>query len=118
MKKHLFVTLFFGLLMQAAAFAQNDQHPTPDWVSAKGWWVVESNIHTPKQHIVYFYNNDGVLVYKEKIDGLRINPSRHTTRLQLKKVLESTVLAWENKQQLKENQSLVVNSLKKKWGPM
>lgn len=114
MKKQLFVTLLVGLLIQAAAFAQNDDHPSPDWVSAKGWWVVESNIHTPKQHIVYFYNNDRVLVYKEKIDGLRINPSRHTTRMQLKQVLESAVLAWENSHELKENEALVVSRLRKK----
>ena len=114
MKKHLFVTLLLGLAIQAATFAQTDQHPTPEWVSEKGWWVVESNIHTPKQHIVYFYNNDGVLVYKEKIEGLRINPSKRTTRMQLKQVLESAVLAWENKHQLKEDQELVINSLRKK----
>jgi len=118
MKKHLFVTLFISLLVQAAAIAQDNQPPSPDWVSTKGWWVVESNVHTPKQHIVYFYNNDGVLVYKEKIDGLRINPARRTTRMQLKQVLESAVLAWENKQQFKDNQTLVVNSLRKKWAPM
>jgi hypothetical protein len=118
MKKHLFLTLLLGLLVQAAAFAQDNQPSSPEWVSAKGWWVVESNVHTPKQHIVYFYNNDGVLVYKEKIDGLRINTARHTTRMQLKQVLESAVLAWENKQQFKDNQALVVNSLRKRWAPM
>jgi hypothetical protein len=114
MKKKLFITLLVGLLIQAAAFAQDNQHPSPEWVSAKGYWVVESNIHIPKQHTVYFYNLDGVLVYKEKIDGLRINPKRYTTRMQLKQVLESAVMAWENKQQLKENQAFVVNSLRRK----
>lgn len=111
MKKQLFVTLFLCLVIQAAGFAQ-DKHPTPEWVSAKGWWVVESNIHTPKKHIVYFYNNDGVLVYKENIDGLRINPSKKTTRMQLKQVLENTVLAWEKQHLLKENEALVINSLR------
>jgi len=105
--------LLVGLLVQAATFAQDNPPPSPEWVSAKGYWVVESNIHAPKQHTVYFYNNDGVLVYKEKIDGLRINPKRFITRMQLKRVLESAVMAWENNQQLKENQSLVVNSLRK-----
>jgi len=112
MKKQLFVTLFFGLLIQATLFAQDKRQDTPEWVSSKGWWVVESNIHTPKVNIVYFYNNDGVLVYKEKIEGLRINSSKKATRMQLKQVLESAVVTWEKEHQLKENESLVLNSLR------
>jgi len=114
MKKQLLVTLLFGLGIQAALFAQNKPRNAPEWVSEKGWWVVESNIHAPKQHIVYFYNNDGVLVYKEKIEGLRINPSKKITKMQLKQVLETTVLAWEKQHRLKENEALVVNSLRGK----
>jgi hypothetical protein len=114
MKKQLLVTLLLGLGIQAAIFAQNKPRNAPEWVSEKGWWVVESNIHAPKQHIVYFYNNDGVLVYKEKIEGLRINPSKKITRIQLKQVLETTVLAWEKQHRLKENEALVVNSLRGK----
>ena len=114
MKKNRLVTLIIGLTLQAAVFAQDNPRVSPDWVSEKGWWVIESNIHSPKQHIIYFYNNDGVLVYKEKIEGLRINASKRNTRLQLKQVLETSVLAWEKQHQLKENEALVVNSLRKK----
>ena len=114
MKKQLLVTLLLCLGIQAAIFAQDKSRNTPEWVSEKGWWVVESNIHAPKQHIVYFYNNDGVLVYKEKIEGLRINPSKKITKMQLKQVLETTVLAWEKQHQLKENEALVVTELRKK----
>lgn len=113
MKKNLFVTLIMGILIQTVALAQNNTRVTPDWVSDKGWWVVESNIHTPKQHIIYFYNNDGVLVYKEKIEGMRIKASKRTTRMQLKKVLETSVLAWEKHHKLTENEELVVNGLRK-----
>jgi hypothetical protein len=112
MKKQLFVTLFLCLVVQAAVFAQDKSRAIPEWVSTKGWWVVESNIHTPKKHIVYFYNNDGVLVYKENIEGLRINSSKKATRMLLKQVLESAVLTWEKEHQLKENESLLVNSLR------
>jgi hypothetical protein len=52
MKKQLLVTLLLGLVIQAAIFAQNKPRNAPEWVSEKGWWVVESNIHAPKQHIV------------------------------------------------------------------
>ena len=114
MKTNLFVTLIMGLLIQAVTFAQDNPRVSPDWVSEKGWWVVESNIHTPKQHIIYFYNNDGVLVYKEKIEGLRINASKRTTRMQLKQVLETTVLAWEKQHRMKENEALVVSQLRNK----
>jgi len=114
MRQCYVILLIACLLLQAAVFAQ-DTHPSPAWVSDKGWWVVESNINIPKQCIVYFYNNNGVLVYKEKVEGLRINPSRLITRMQLKQVLETTVLAWEKQHQLKENESLVANGVKKKY---
>jgi hypothetical protein len=112
MKKQLMVSLIAGLLFQASAFAQSKG--SPEGVSEKGWWVIESNVHSPKKNIVYFYNNDGVLVYKEKIEGIRINPSRKTTRMQLKQVLESAVVTWDQKHTLQEDRELVANQLKKK----
>lgn len=113
MKKQLLVALVLGLIMQTTLFAQ-DRKPgvNPRWVSEKGWWVVESNIHAPKKHIVYFYNNDGVLVYKEKIEGLRIRPAKKTTKMQLKQALETAVQAWERKRQLKEEEALVAGILR------
>jgi hypothetical protein len=114
MKKNLFVMLLTGLLIQTGSFAQDKPRVSPDWVSEKGWWVVESNIHIRKECIIYFYNHDGVLVYKEKIEGLRINAAKRSTRLQLKQVLETSVLAWEKQHKTKENQALVISSLKKK----
>lgn len=100
--------------MKAPAFAQQIKHMPPSWVSDKGWWVVESNIHSPKQHIVYFYNNEGVLVYKEKLEGIRLKPEKAAIKMHLKEVLEASVLAWEKQHLLKENESLVVNRLRKK----
>jgi hypothetical protein len=98
--------------MQTTLLAQDKPRVAPEWVSEKGWWMIESNIHAPKKHIVYFYNNDGVLVYKEKIEGLRIRPARKGTKMQLKQALETAVQAWERKQQLTENETLVANSLR------
>lgn len=112
MKKQLIVSLIAGLLFQVSTFAQSKG--SPEGVSEKGWWVIENNVHTPKNNIVYFYNNDGILVYKEKIEGIRINPSRKTTRLQLKKALESAVVTWEQKHQLTEDKDLIANSLRKR----
>lgn len=112
MKTNSLFALIIGLLMHVAALAQDRR--TPSWVSDKGWWVVESNIHTPKRHIVYFYNNDGVLVYKEKIEGLRLNPAKQAIKIQLKQVLETSVLTWEKEHRPKENEALVVSQLRKK----
>ncbi len=108
----MMVSLIAGLLLQASTFAQSKGSPVG--VSEKGWWVIETNIHTPKKNIVYFYNNDGTLVYKEKIEGIRINPSRKTTRIQLKQVLESAVVTWEQEHQLTEDKALVAKSLRRK----
>ena len=114
MKRSSFLMFAICLCMQTAVFAQDNRTSDPAWVSNKGWWVVESNIHTPKQHIVYFYNNDGTLVYKENVEGLRLNPNKRIIKMELKQVLETSVLAWEKQHQSKENESLVINRLRKK----
>jgi hypothetical protein len=112
MKIKLIITGIIGLLIQTAVFAQDNKRVSPEWVSDKGWWMVEGNIHSPRQHTVYFYNNDGVLVYKEKLESIRLKPYKRATQMRLKKVLETSVQAWEQQHQTKENESLVVNSLK------
>jgi hypothetical protein len=112
MKTKWIITAIIGLLMQTAVFGQNKPIVSPEWVSEKGWWMVESNIHSPKQHIVYFYNNDGVLVYKEKIEGMRLNPEKRSIKMRLKKALETAIVTWEQQHQINENESLVLNSLK------
>lgn len=114
MKQIKFVVLLASFFIKAAAFAQDEQPvKSPEWVSDKGYWVVESNVHDAKKCIVYFYNNDGILVYKEKVEGLRINPNRKLTKIQLKQVLESSVVAWEKQQHPQENGSLVVDKIRK-----
>jgi hypothetical protein len=57
--------------------------------------VVESN--TPLDHIIRFYNNDNELLHKETLTGIKLNPERRKVKMELKKVLESSVLAWEKK---------------------
>jgi hypothetical protein len=115
MKTKWIVTAIIGLLMHTAVIAQHKPRPVPEWVSAKGWWMVESNIHSPKQHIVHFYNNDRVLVYKEKLEGVRLNPEKRKIKIQLKQALEAAVVAWEKEGEVKSDGSLVINSLKGRW---
>lgn len=87
MKKIIF-SISFSLLLNffsIAVFAQWAEetiqtiaYPTPKWVSEKGYWFAESNIHTLKVNTIYFYNNNNVLVYKEYVTRcLVINLKRH-----------------------------------------
>lgn len=63
-------------MITSGVYAQDQAYEktkTPRWVSDKGFWQIESNIHTPNKNIIYFYNNDQVLIYKESLDGIKIN---------------------------------------------
>ena len=78
--------------------SQQERRPKfPGWVSDKGYWVVESNINSPLNHIIRFYNNDNELLYKETLMGVKLNPEKRKVKMKLKKVLESSMLAWEKK---------------------
>lgn len=119
MKKQFF-TFFATLLfvsLSTTLFAQEPsetgQHPTPGWVSDKGYWVVESNIKTPGNSTLYFYTTDNVLVYKENVAGMKIRLNRTKVLMRLKNVLEQSVTAWQEQHISKENQMLVAIALRK-----
>ncbi len=111
---------YFKTMMAAAVlsfisfstFAQEEQPVTPKWVSEKGYWVIESNIKDPLNHLIRFYNNDNVLLYKEVITGVKLNPEKRAVRMKLKKVLEASVVAWEQKKVAEENKNYVAAILK------
>jgi hypothetical protein len=90
-------------LFSLSSFAQGDKQATPRWVSDKGYWVVENNIHDPFNHIIRFYNNDDVMVYKETLSGVRLNTNKVKVKMKLKKVLETSALAWEQKKVSEED---------------
>jgi len=83
----------------------------PRWVSDKGYWVVESNINFPRNHIIRFYNADNVLVYKETLAGVKLDPERTKIKMKLKKVLESSVVTWEKVKKSNEEMALVKSVL-------
>jgi len=95
----LFKSALFTLLLLSAGlvlFAQDENAPntsptTPSWVSEKGYWVVESNIHQPKQARIYFYTSNNVLVYKETIEGVKLRLNKYATKMKLKQVLEKVI---------------------------
>ena len=102
-----------------AVFAQYEDEeitavsPTPKWVSEKGYWVIESNKNNPSASVLYFYNNDNMLVYKEKVEGIVFNLKKRNTKMQLKKVLDQSVVAYEQRKHGTENEMWVVNVLKR-----
>ncbi|RYZ29299.1 MAG: hypothetical protein EOO10_06735 [Chitinophagaceae bacterium] len=98
--KHSFFTILitvFSLLFSNPINAQDDEPKpeTPKWLSNVGYWVVESNKKTPKDAIVYFYNNENMLVYKEEIRNQKLKLNRKKTLLRLKSALEEAVIAYE-----------------------
>ena len=116
MKKH-FLLFVLSLTTAIFCFAQEEEPPqkpvAPKWVSAKGYWVVESNLHNRKSNTVYFYNLENVLVYKEKLDGIKIKTNKAKVCMRLKNALEQAVTVWEATHVTKENETLVAAALKK-----
>lgn len=87
-------------LISLGALAQQQRKTQPfipRWVPEKGYWVIETNIHFPLDHQVSFYNNDHILIYKETLRGVKLNPEKRKVKMKLKKVLEAAVIAWEAK---------------------
>ena len=94
------------------SFSQESQTEIPKWVSEKGYWVVESNNNDPLNHIIRFYSNDDVMIYKETLSGVRLNPNKKRVRMKLKKVLEISALAWEQRKVTEEEKQYVSAILK------
>ncbi len=90
--------LLVGLLFTTVSFSQPSPGKVPKWVSERGYWIVESNINNKLNHVIWFYNNDDVLIYKELVTGAKLNPSKRKVRLKLKNVLERVVLAYDRKE--------------------
>jgi hypothetical protein len=120
MKKYInqLLAVIVFLFIYSSSFAQDDEPAykpaTPRWVSDKGFWVVERNIYSPRNFIIYFYNNNSELVYKEKVQGVYLDLEKRRIKMNLKKALEVALLAWGKQQKILENESLVANLLQNK----
>jgi hypothetical protein len=116
MKKSIKQFLAIASLLMLGTIAVAQEEPTattptaPRWVSEKGYWVVESNVNSPKQCTIRFYNNEHVLVYSEKVEGVVLKLEKTKVKMHLKKVLESSVIAWEAKRKASENEGWVINA--------
>lgn len=117
MKKTPGLLLILALL-SIGGFAQQEptDRPVPGWVSEKGYWEVVNNINTPENFTIYFFNNEGTMVYKEQVEGVRLDMKKKKTLLRLRRVLDKSVIAWENHQVFNEKEMLVAVALKgDKW---
>ena len=110
------IALLLFLTNSLPSLAQDEPQPVshriPRWISDKGYWVVESNVKTPFNSIIHFYDNDNVLVYREKVEGVKINLKKSRTKMRLKKILEQSIVAYEKSQTIKENEQWVAKALR------
>lgn len=92
------------LLFSFSAFSQ-DAARVPAWLSDKGYWVIETHLMQPKQATIRFYNNEHVLVGISTISGTRLNIKKNKVKMQLKAMLEASLLQWAKRQNVKEDDS-------------
>lgn len=97
----------------AAQEQQTSKSKNPRWISDKGFWQIESNIHTPGKNIISFYNNDKVMVYKEHLNGVVLNLNKRNVKMRLKKALETAVLAWNQDRIIQYDQQWISSLFKK-----
>jgi hypothetical protein len=102
----------FAIALCIVSLISFSQSSSPRWVSDKGYWVIEGKTSQPLDHIIRFYNNDNVLVYKETVTGIRLNPAKRKVRMKLKKVLDESIMVWENKGEPAEEMAYVKAILK------
>ena len=91
----------------------NQRTKQPRWVSDKGYWQIETNIHTPSKNIISFYNNQNVMIYREKVDGVILNLNKKRVKMRLRKGLESAVVDW-NKIQVTQQDGQIISILFRK----
>jgi len=80
------------------------------WVPEQGHWQVESNIHTPNHSVIYFFNEKDQMVYKEDVEGKRLNLKKKKTLLHLKAVLDRSIAAWQASHPVWEKGGMVAAS--------
>ena len=100
------------LIIAAAANAQEPTTTKAPWISDKGYWNTESNIHDPLNHIIRFYTNDGRLFHTEKLNGVKLDIDKRKTKMKLKKALEQTLELYSKQESPKQISEYLVAHLK------
>ncbi|MGZ5133570.1 MAG: hypothetical protein ACXWCG_00415 [Flavitalea sp.] len=106
-------TVFLIAICMKVQSQSNHNTKHPRWVSDKGFWQVETNIHTPFKSTIYFYNNEKTMIYKENVEGVILDLSKKRVKIRLRKALESAVLTW-NKNHVTQKDGQLISMLFKK----
>ena len=103
--------LFF-FIIATAANAQEHKTFTAPWVSDKGYWTTESNIHDPLNHTIRFYTNNGRLFHTQQLSSMKLNIDKRKTKMKLKKALEKTMELYSRRQPPQQISEYLVAYLK------
>ena len=103
---------FLFLMIAGTSNSQDKQKHAAPWVSDKGYWNTESNIHDPLNHIIRFYTNDGRLFHTEKLSGVKLDIDKRKTKMKLKKALEQTMELYSKREPAKQISQYLVAYLK------
>jgi hypothetical protein len=111
--KKFFLPLLLCILQFCVAFRSSAQtetagKETPSWTCDKGYWVVVSNRHSPKEAAVYYYTNDHIIVYKEEIKNKKLKLNQTGTLMRLKQSLEVALASYENGSKAAREQGLTL----------
>lgn len=109
MKQFILLAMLFSFALGSTA--QQNQKPT-NTMPEGGFWVVESNIKTPKHSVIHFYNSQGQCISKETVSGKRVNVKRKRVARQLNAVLQQSLLAWKEGEAVKENAYMLAAKLR------
>ena len=104
--------ILFLLMIAGTIHSLDKQDHAVPWVSDKGYWNTESNIHDPLDHIIRFYTNDGRLFHTEKLSGVKLDVDKRKTKMKLKKALEQTMELYNKQEPAKQISEYLVAYLK------
>lgn len=82
-------TIFITLMFSCVCAIGKSQVVTSKVSDAN--WVIESNLQSPKEQIVKFYNSKQELIYEEYISGKRLRIEKRSVKKTLNKVLEEVL---------------------------
>ncbi|MEO6731082.1 MAG: hypothetical protein ABIN01_07680 [Ferruginibacter sp.] len=94
-------------MVNAQATERNTSPKSPKWVSDKGFWVIETNIKTPRHSIVHFYTNEKQHVYQEQVDNVVLNVKKRRTLMKLKRVLDKVMYEWQTNDVVEDQKQLI-----------
>ncbi|MCH5716947.1 hypothetical protein [Niabella hibiscisoli] len=95
MKAIKIILLACLLVIGSTVMGQSKSIKIKPWVCTNGFWVVESNVKMPLLNKIRFYTNSGLLVEEKEMNGTRLNVKRRKVKIELKQMLETVMLAYE-----------------------